>query len=729
MSSLRKTVFALFFLSGFCGLLYQVVWIRLAFSHFGIIMPVLSVVVSVFMLGLALGSWAGGVWTSRKTRRFSAIYAYAAVEFLIGWGAFLVPKLFPLGDTLLLPGGDLNSGSYLLFSALIISVSLLPWCFLMGTTFPLMMAFIKEQETSGAATSFSFLYLANVIGAMCGTLITADVLVELIGFKNTLLLAGCTNFLIAAISVSLGKRYPFQMPAKTAKGEDARKVPARVRLDRPILWYYTVLFVTGFTSMSLEVIWVRNFTPVVGTTVYAFALIVTVYLLATWMGSGMYRRDIARKRPLSIPALLAALAVSTLFIIVINDPRLRLEKGGLVLGIFPFSWLLGYLTPSLIDRYSQGDPDRAGRAYAINIIGCILGPLMASYLFLPSLGAKGSMVLMALPYVILLAMHLRELPHYVRVYAGSAAALLLVSALWINRSYEEPDHNGVIRRDSTATVISTGEGMGMRLLVNGVGITQITTITKVMAYLPLLTQKEPRSALNICFGMGTTYRSLLKWDGVQVTAVELVPSVKEAFGYYHTDAAQVMANPRGRVVIDDGRRFLRRTGETFDVITLDPPPPIEAAGSSLLYAREFYELAKKRLRPSGVLHQWFPGGLGVECQAITRSLTDAFPYVKAFGSAEGWGIHYLASMQPIQLPTAAQSLARFSPAVRADLLEWQPKADLRAFWKDVLAREIKPEVLMSSDPSLSITDDRPFNEYYLLRRSWAYHKRKFTQKT
>ena len=180
VSSLRKTIFALFFLSGFCGLLYQVVWVRLAFAHFGIITPVLSVVVSVFMLGLSLGSWLGGKWISRPRPVFRRLR-------LRPDGASDRPGRVHCSQTFsdrrrwLLPGGDMNSWSYLFFSAGIISLSILPWCVLMGATFPLMMAFIKDQESS-TETSFSFLYLANVIGAMCGTILTADVLGGTPGF-------------------------------------------------------------------------------------------------------------------------------------------------------------------------------------------------------------------------------------------------------------------------------------------------------------------------------------------------------------------------------------------------------------------------------------------------------------------------------------------------------------------------------------------------------------------
>src|SRR4051812_25724135 len=97
--SLRRILFALFFLSGFSSLVCQVVWTRMAFACFGIITPVLSVIISMFMLGLAAGSWAGGQWMGRQrsTPRISAIGFYAAIECAIGLGALAVPGLFHAG--------------------------------------------------------------------------------------------------------------------------------------------------------------------------------------------------------------------------------------------------------------------------------------------------------------------------------------------------------------------------------------------------------------------------------------------------------------------------------------------------------------------------------------------------------------------------------------------------------------------------------------------------------
>ena len=95
-------LFVLFVVSGFCGLLYQTVWIRLAFANFGVVTPVLSVVVSVFMAGLALGSWISGRWVDNWSRwsGWSAIILYSFAEFLIGIGAFAVPSLFNYGEAL-----------------------------------------------------------------------------------------------------------------------------------------------------------------------------------------------------------------------------------------------------------------------------------------------------------------------------------------------------------------------------------------------------------------------------------------------------------------------------------------------------------------------------------------------------------------------------------------------------------------------------------------------------
>jgi len=729
---LRQFLFLAFFLSGFCALVYQVIWTRLAFASFGIIAPVLSVVLSVFMLGLSVGAWVGGHWIAalvRKTGR-SALLFYALAEFTIAIGALAVPRLFVLGEGLLLSSGQTDSFRYLSLSALLLGVSILPWCLCMGATFPFMMAYVREHDQR-ASDSFSYLYLANVLGAMAGCLLTAVVLVELLGFKRTLWLAGGLNFAIAAVSGLIAWRVrpqpaPFPQSKRASKQSKAPRSSTRTLL---IKW---ILFTTGFSTMAMEVVWTRAFMPVLTTQVYSFALIVFAYLGATFLGSCLYRYHLRRGSVRSSAGLLAILAIAAFLPIICNDLRFLnstadfagyLSTTVLLLSICPLCAVLGYLTPSLIDEFSLGDPARAGRVYALNVLGCILGPLFASYVLLPLVGERYALVLLSVPFLAFCFRESGPLPIWSRWATGIVAAFLLVWSLFF-----AVDFAGLvlrmagkmeIRRDHAATVISAGEGRAKALLVNGVGVTGLVPITKFMSHLPLaLHTGKPESALVVCFGMGTTYRSALRWD-IETTAVELVPGVRDAFPFYHSDAQSVLHNPKGRIVIDDGRRFLNRTKDKFDVIVIDPPPPVEAAGSSLLYSEEFYRVAKQHLNPNGILQAWFPGGDARTGQAVLRSLRESFPYLRCFRSPGGSGMLVLASLDPIATWDPGQLALMMPSAAGEDLLEWSSSANLPSYLGQVVLKEFSIEQELASDPRIRITDDRPFNEYFLLRR-WGF---------
>jgi spermidine synthase/MFS family permease len=718
---LRRWTAAFFFLSGFTSLVYQVVWLRLAFSYFGIITPVLSVVVSVFMLGLSTGSWLSGDWIDRASHRLrlSPIYFYALSKVLTGLSAWAVPISFSIGAQWLWSSGATNSVLYLLFSAGVLGLSLLPWCFLMGTTFPLMAAFLQEQDRSDT-TTFSYLYSANLAGALAGTLASACILVELFGFRHTLWVAGTTDFLIAALSVVIGwstMRWP------VAGGSEVPLHPppeiTETPATEPLAYRRAILFTTGLISMGLEVAWTRAFTLTLKTTIYAFAFILSVYLLSSWFGSLLYRRRI--RNAFSTPDLLAGLAISAFLPIVLTDPRLRLGPFGIFLGIAPFCALLGYLTPKLIDEDSRGRPGRMGSAYAVNVMGCILGPLLTSYLLLPVVGLKGAMLLFALPPALYALAFCRRMSRPWRVVAGTACIGLMMCSSIMSQTYEECIKPSWVRRDYAATVTAFGIGLQKRLVVNGVGMTYLTTSSKAMAHLPVLFfPGTPRAALVICFGMGTTYRSLLSYE-IPTTAVELVPSVVRVFPYFYQDATRLTRSPLSHIVIDDGRRFLERTQTTFDVVTLDPPPPVEAAGSSLLYSIEFYRAMKRHLSAKGVLQQWVPGGVEDRTlKAITRSLIESFPYVRVYKSMhEGEGFHFLASMHPLCAPSAAVWRTKLPPAAQQDLLEWEPQLDLTKLYQALLAQKRDPREWIVRDPGIRITDDRPYNEYFLLRRARA----------
>jgi spermidine synthase len=298
---------------------------------------------------------------------------------------------------------------------------------------------------------------------------------------------------------------------------------------------------------------------------------------------------------------------------------------------------------------------------------------------------------------------------------------VLIQAVFFSKDFEgmmlQKAKNTVVRRDYIASVMSFGSGRNDKmLLVNGFGMTLLSPVTKFMAHLPLAYHREkPGSALVICFGMGTSYRSALSWD-IDTTTVELVPGVTKAFGFYHADAAQVIEDPNGHIIIDDGRRYLKRTSKKFDVIIVDPPPPECAAGSSLLYSKDFYTLARQHLNPGGILQMWYPGGKVVTGQAVARSIAESFPYVRGFRSTEGWGVHFMASSEPIEPFDVSQLAARMPERAKRDLLEWNDSQDAPAYLGTVVSNEVSVPRLLNRDPDVIITDDRPFNEYFLLRQ-------------
>ena len=417
------------------------------------------------------------------------------------------------------------------------------------------------------------------------------------------------------------------------------------------LW---LLFASGLTSMGMEVVWTRLYTNFVGTLVYSFALILGVYLAATFLGSTVYRW---RSQRHGNEGWLVWMFVwlAALIPLLAADKRLAISAWWRVpAGVAAFSGLLGFVTPSLIDRFSEGDPNRAGAGYAVNVTGCILGPLVGAFGLLPYLDERYALVLLALPWLIVGLWFALRQPAPANAAAKRFAAVMAIAGILAaslglilrTHSYLQTIPAAQVRRDSTATVIAAGQEMSKQLYVNGVSMTTLTPITKMMASLPLaLLDHTPQKALVICFGMGTTHRSMVSW-GIDSTAVDLVPSVPALFWYFHADAAQVLASPRSHIVADDGRRFLERTNEQYDVIVIDPPPPIGAAGSSLLYSREFYSAAKKRLRPDGILLQWYPGGDRTTTAAVARALNDSFPYVRAFGSFENWACIFWRAMSP-----------------------------------------------------------------------------------
>src|ERR1700756_5117728 len=240
-------LFLFFCISGFCSILYEIIWLRLAMASFGVTSALVSIVLSVFMAGLGLGSWGSGYLIRRHSQKLkdSALRLYALTELFIGISAILVPYELTLGRTLLERLGVSSSAGYYLASGVWVGLSLISWGACMGATIPLAMLAIRSRDAS-QQRSFSYLYAANVLGATVGTIIPL-LLIELRGFRGTLRVGAVLNVLLAASALLISRTWPV---TKGAASPTPATEPPLKQASTGSGRLLALLFFGGLTSMG-----------------------------------------------------------------------------------------------------------------------------------------------------------------------------------------------------------------------------------------------------------------------------------------------------------------------------------------------------------------------------------------------------------------------------------------------------------------------------------------------
>jgi spermidine synthase len=754
-ASRSSSVYLVFFCSGATALVYQVLWSRWLSLVFGSTTASMAVVLGAFMAGLALGSHIIGRRLD-KTRR--PLRAYAAVELGIGVFALLFPLSSGLVETLfqalISPG---SPAAYALTVRAVLSFALLlvpTMC--MGATLPLLTEFFRRHPRASRGWKVGVLYAANTFGAAAGIFLSTAFLIELLGLRATTLLAALLNFGIATVGWRLSREEVEQAPSPVTQAATTEAPPSLTREGQLAI---AVLTVSGALALASEVLWTRTLSTFLGTSAYAFSSIVFVYLVGIAVGSAAMSRVMGRLKDhalvlLALLTFMGAYVLCAIFLfellLAVDVDRMRyvslLQVFSLYLRVglllVPLSIASGACFPLATRIIDPNGTEAAGalvaRAYAWNTWGAVGGSLLAGFAVAPLLDYFAALELMALLYVASAVAGVAFLVVTAKERGASrivlAAASVLVGAgvlVWIQAQPSYADrvraHNlEVVSHkpglQALTTVLRTpGEKMARYLLVNGQGMTVKVNDTKSMAHLPLLMHPDAKDTLVICFGMGTTYRAALSHGG-NVTVVELVGGVLDAFPYFWPDAAQIQQHPKGRMIVDDGRNFLATTDERFDVITVDPPPPIDGAGVNHLYSREFVELMRDHLKPGGLAAHWipFPNTLsGVDDQRSFDMLVDTFagvfPHVYTIPGVHGIGLHMVGSMAPVDVTPALLEQRAQQPAVAADMVELEPYPP--GYWRGI------QHVEAPATDELIVTDDQPLLEFWLVRTALGGDKK------
>ncbi len=745
MGSIRRRILLVFTLSGASALVYQVIWARQLGLVFGNTTISVSVVLGAFMAGLALGAFlAGRSWVLRR----DPMRLYAILEGAIGLYALAFPWLvrglesaYPLLFSVETPLAVLTAfRSVAAFGLLLVPTTM------MGATLPLTTEYVHRLGVEPQDWNAGRLYGANTAGAALGSFLSGFVLIELIGITGTLVAAACLNFAVAALGLWLSGLASTERPPPDARPGNAG-----------ILLLYAVV---GALALAGEVLWTRSLTLLLGSSTYAFSAILIVHLvgiaLGSWTLAGFVRtlRSPVLVVPLAIAgagawhglAVLCFPALYPLHDLLLGGELLPGLEGavrtfGFVLAvtllIAPPAFLSGSLFPAITRLVGGEDGDQGtpvARAYTWNTLGAIGGSLGAGFVVAPLFLHFQAIYLLAALYAALALVALARVDwRSNRALCGgvAAAALLLLGASsWMTtrpdlfarlvperRPGFEVVHNASDRQGIT-TVIQDPRRPGPTqvLMVNGAGMTTKVFATKAMAHLPIAAHGRAEETLVVCFGMGTTFRSALAHGG-RVDVVELVPGVIDAFPLFYADAARIAADPRGRRLVSDGRNFLLLSQKRYDVITVDPPPPIDSAGVNSLYSREFVELMRDHLAPGGIAAHWIPAihaSNGVRDAETFRMLiatfVDVFPHVRAVRSQGGVGLHLLGALEPFELDPVRIEAALAAPPIAADLREYP--------WDRGTAKALLDEVPLDR-PGLAevaiLTDDRPRLEFNLIR--------------
>lgn len=663
----------LFFFSGAIGLGYEIVWIKILSLHFGNSAWSISAVVAAFMAGLGLGSWQAG----RAARNVSRpLRAYAWLEFGIALFGLLSIPVFEHYDRFMAPLYVLLENHPVLFVlarlVLAFAVLIVP-TFLMGASLPVLVQGLSAKGRFERVVSF--LYGINTLGAAGGTLVTGFFLLPHAGIRFTLCLLAAGGFLIGALAWGVSRN------AGVARPRGAKK-PLRSALPFRLPWSVLVAaFVSGALGIFYEVGWARLLVPIIGSSTYAFSIILITFLIGIGLGSLVVGEiksfSKAAEGFIGVSIALTALtAVAGLFVVdhlpyfFVNLVALAKQNMPLffmaqcvLAGSLMFlpTFFLGVTLPlcmAYLSDPANGAVEGVGRVYAVNTIGSILGSLLAGFVFLPYVGVRLSVLIISGGGLIIgLVLFYREsrVPLRIRQAGTLLIAFAAVGLYALKPVFDVANlQRGYFRAVQAHPVIPSGALPDLLFIRDGVTSTVSvfrspeTTILVVngkpdasttgdlgaqylIGHMPLAFNPSAKKACVIGYGSGATVNAVAGYPVEKIDVVELEPAVLEASPFFESVNDNVLADPRVHVHVEDGRTFLKYRKDIYDVIISEPSNPW-IAGIGSLFTTEFYGDVKRRLSPDGVFCQWIQDyEVSDETRnAMLNTLADVFPSIHLF---------------------------------------------------------------------------------------------------
>lgn len=689
----RQKIFALaiFFLSGFSALTYEIIWSRLLTLVFGTSIEAISAVITAFMFGLALGSYFAGRH-SDFIRRYLA--AYAVTEILIGISSIILyhsiinlPSLIKFFQLTLHEHKPFITVIIYAFNFFLVAIPTT----LMGATFPLISKhYIRNKNRVGLG--IGMLYGMNTLGAVAGTFLSGFFLIPSFGVMET-------NYIAAFISISLGVSALWASRRDRRKGiiskreylKKPREIFSPLR-ELPAITVLAVFFISGFAAMAYEVTWTRFLVMIIGNSTYAFSAILTVFLFGIALGSLILARFVDRVRDL---ILLLAILEIMIFIFVAatlpfldNMPFLFQFLFNVFYASFAYVELITFivvliltLVPTIlmgaafpvvnriITSKLQFLGSSIGSAYSANTVGGIFGAMLAGFYYIPSFGVEKTLLLLSslnlfaglallvqdekmnnlvkmtsvLVAGAFFAFYSSWLPEWNKNYLNRG---VYVYADWFGENFE--DVNRDLRKffderydlrwykeGRAGTVAVTDIKGQLTLQINGktegsTGEADMRTQTMVTA-LPLMLKEEAKDVAIIGLGTGVSVGIAEQFKVNRIDCVELSEEVIEASRFFSDRNHNALNNPKLNLIIGDGRNFLTYADRKYDVIINEPSNPW-ISGVSNLFTLEFFKIAGNRLKNNGIMAQWIQmySLKTEELKTLLHTFKEVFPYVSVW---------------------------------------------------------------------------------------------------